>query len=589
MKKLLKFLREKPLFYLLPLLIVAYFMVIPARMEILDMKITRNGKTENVKLPYSVAMEEDEVFLFSFNFSTKNKKTAKFRVTPDDCIQEVLINGKQFPLEGVKGLCDYINGAFFDFSEYGSEGLNNVELKIMNMGGIGGLQVETLFNDLGSWSFMQYVFALFFLLYVALILRKFKFKSVAISIILLGIIARLIVYAYTGPLQNPHDIDAHLEYIQIVAEEKRIPEIREGWVTYQPPLYYVVSAMVKNIADNYDPSLTNRFQQQFNMLLSFGCVIFGVALIMNLFGNRAIAYLTALVSVLWPLSVIAAPRINNDSLFSFGALFCMLFAQRFWHFHKNSDILLATVGASIAVAAKSNGFVILGVWIIIYVLNVIFTLKIGSLRILFVSIFIIALSIFLSNYRTIADIFEGKQAELVANVDGLNSGLRVQNAAGNYLYFDLKDYLLSPYTSAWQDDGGRQYFWNYLLKSSLYLYKEHKVWKHPVASFSRIMLCIFALLIFVLALWGIINVKYKEIPQMLFTVFLFASLICFRANYPYSCSNDFRYILPVLFPLVYFSVRGVQILEDSRLRKLSYISMLAFAVLSFTVIVVRAI
>ncbi|MCL1956811.1 MAG: hypothetical protein FWF63_05770 [Fibromonadales bacterium] len=589
MKKLLKFLREKPLFYLLPLLIVAYFMVIPAKMEILDMKITRNGKTENIKLPYSVAMEEDEVFLVSFNFSTKNKKAAKFKVTPDDCIQEVLINGKQFPLEGVKGLCDYINGASFDFSEYVQEGLNNVEFKIMNMGGQGGLQVETLFNALGSWSFMQYVFALLFLIFVALILRKFKFKAVAISIILLGIIARLIVYSYTGPLQNPHDIDAHLEYIQIVAEEKRIPEIKEGWMTYQPPLYYIVSAVVKNIADNYDPSLTNRFQQQFNMLLSFGSVIFGVALIMNLFGNRAIAYLTALVSVLWPLSVIAAPRINNDSLFSFGALLCMLFAQRFWHFHKKSDMLLATIGASIAVAAKSNGFVILGVWIIIYVLNVIFTLKIGSLRILFVSIFLIALSACLSNYRTIVGVFEGKKLELVANTDGLNSGLKVQNTAGNYLYFDLKDYLLFPYTSAWQNEGGRQYFWNYILKSSLYLYKEHKIWKHPVAIFMRTMLCIFALLIFVLALWGIIHVKFKEIPQMLFTVFLFASLMYIRISYPYASSYEFRFILPVLFPLVYFAARGVQILEDSRLRKLSYISMLAFAALSFTVIVVRAI
>ncbi|MDR2583636.1 MAG: hypothetical protein LBC75_09170 [Fibromonadaceae bacterium] len=584
MRIIKKILRE-PLFYLLILLAALYVVIIPTKMEISDIKVTRDNKTEVIQLPYSVEMGKDEVFLVSLNLSVKNKKNAKFKIVPDDCIQEILINEKQFPLDGINGLCDYSNGRFFDFSKYVQEGLNSFEFKIINSGGPGGLRMETLFNGFYSLNFIQYVFALFLLFSVALILRKFKFKLIAISIILLGIIARLVVYSYTGPMQNPYDIDAHLEYIKIVAEEKRIPKINEGWATYQPPLYYIVSAMVKKIADNYDPSLTNRVQQQFSMLLSFACVIFGVALIINLFGNRAIAYLTALVSVLWPISVMAAPRIGNDSLFYFGALFCMLFAQRYWHFHKNSDMLLATIGASIAVAAKSNGFVILGVWIIVYVLKVLFSLKIGSLRVLLISISIMALSVCLSNYRTIVDIFEKNRVEFIPNAVSLHGGLRVQSTVGNYLYLDLKDYLLFPYTSAWQDEGGRQYFWNYTIKSSLSLYKENGIWKHPVGNFLCSMLCILALLIFILALWGLIHVKYREIPQMLFTVFLFVALIYLRANVPYSCSNEFRYILPVLFPLVYFSTRGVQILANSRLRKLSYISMLVFATLSFVFIV----
>ncbi|MCL1955697.1 MAG: hypothetical protein FWF63_00110 [Fibromonadales bacterium] len=578
-----KVLRE-PLFYSLILLSVLYIVIIPAKMEISDVKITRDNKTEVIQLPYLAEMGEGEVFLVSLNLAVKNKKNAKFKIIPDDCIQEILINEKQFPLDGINGLCDYSNGIFFDFSKYVQEGLNSFEFKIINSGGPGGLRMETLFNGFYSLNFIQYVFVLFLLCSIALILRKFKFKLIAISIILLGIVARLVVYSYTGPLQNPYDVDAHLEYIKIVAEEKRIPKINEGWATYQPPLYYIVSAMVKKIADSYEPSLTNRVQQQFSMLLSFACVIFGVALIINLFGNRAIAYLTALVSVLWPISVMAAPRIGNDSLFYFGALFCMLFAQRYWHFHKNSDMLLATIGASIAVAAKSNGLVILGVWVIVYALKVLFSLKIGSLRVLLVSISIMALSVCLSNYRTIVNIFEKNRVELIPNAVSLHGGLKVQNTVGNYLYFDLKDYLLFPYTSAWQDEGGRQYFWNYLIKSSLSLYRENGIWKYPIGNVLCSMLCILALLIFVLALWGLIHIKYREIPQMLFAVFLFVALIYFRVNYPYSCSNEFRYILPVLFPLVYFSTRGVQILANSRLRKLSYISMLVFAALSFVFI-----
>jgi hypothetical protein len=41
--------------------------------------------------------------------------------------------------------------------------------------------------------------------------------------------------------------------------------------------------------------------------------------------------------------------------------------------------------------------------------------------------------------------------------------------AENYLWFDLRTFVTAAFTSAWDDDKGRQYFWNYLLKTSLSL------------------------------------------------------------------------------------------------------------------------
>jgi len=578
---------SEPLFYLLPLLVAGYFIIIPAKMEISDIIITRNGKTENIKLPYSIDMERGETFFISYNLLIKDKKTAKFNIIPDDCIQEILINGEKFPLDSIGGLCDYLKGVYFDFSKYVQEGLNHFEFRVTNSGGPGGLQIETPYNGFKGTSLIHFIFVLLFLFYIGLILRKFKFKFRVISIILLGIIVRLIVYTYTGPMQNPYDVGAHLHYIQIIAEEKRIPKINEGWSTFHPPLYYIASAAIKNIADSYDPSLTNRILQQESLLISFVSVVLGVALIINLFGNCWVAYLASLVSVLWPGFVLAAPRIGNEGLFYFGALLCMLFAQRYWRLHKNSDIFLASLGAAIALAAKSTGFVILGVWIIVYVLSVVRLLKFGSLRTLLASALIVVLFAGFSNYRTIVDVFAGEKFELVGNASGLNGNLRVNNLAGNYLYFDLEDYLLSPYTSPWTDKGGRQYYWNYALKTSLF--GEFRSLNSSIGYTTATILSIFALFIFILALWGIIHVKSKDLPPLFFMVFLFAAHIYLRIISPYSCSNDFRYIFPVLFPLVYFATRGVQTLENSRLRKLSYISMLSFAALSFAFIVGQAI
>jgi len=167
---------REPLFYLLPLLALAYIIVTPARMEFSNVKSTRNENTEDIKLPYSFNGEKSEEFTVSFNLLTKNKSFVKFNIIPDDCIQEILINGGKFPLGGINGLCDYSKGAYFDFSKYVQEGLNFFEIRVLNHGGPGGLQFQATYNGFKSFSLMHYVLFCFFLLSIALILRKFKFE-----------------------------------------------------------------------------------------------------------------------------------------------------------------------------------------------------------------------------------------------------------------------------------------------------------------------------------------------------------------------------------------------------------------------------
>jgi hypothetical protein len=585
--KIVKRLLREPLFYLLPLLAALYAIIfISTKSEISDIKITRNNKTENIKLPYSIDMAKDESFLVSFNLFIKDSKVTKLNIIPDDCIREILVNDEIFPIDDIKELCNYSNGAHFDFSKQVQKGLNNFKLRIDNSGGgRAGLQINQSYNGFKDLYFKHYIFALFLLLSIFLILRKLKFQFTAISIILLGIAVRLILYTYTGPTQNAYDIWGHFEYMQIVAEEKRLPPTNECWSCNHPPLYYIVSGNIKSAIDKYDPTITNRILQQGQMLFSFACVILGMALLINLFGNKPIAYLSGLVLALWPHFVLAAPRIGNDVPFYFGALLCMLFAQRYSRFHKKSDMFWATIGAAIALAAKSTGFVILGAWTIIYIYNAIRSLEIGSLRILIASIFIVALTIGLSYHRPIVDFFTKEDVRL-ANTTTVNTGLKIKNTIGSYFYFDIKDYLHEPYASTWVDKGGRQYFWNFALKTSLF--GEFNVWNTPTGRMLATALNVLMLLIFALALWGIIHIQIKDFPPLIFFLSLLASLIFIRAWYSLSCMSDVRYILPVVYPLVYFSVRGAQILQNLRLKILSYAALVLFAGLSFAFTVGQA-
>ena len=174
--KILGKIPREPLLYLLPLLAIVFLIIIFDKPEISDIKITRNGKTENIQFPYSVDMADNEVFFISFNLPVKNKSMAKFNVIPDNCIQEIFINGKNFPLDGIKGLCDWSKGAYIDFSKYVQKGLNNFGFRIMNTGGPGGLHIEIPNRNLKSLSLIHCIFALLFLISGIFVLKKFKFN-----------------------------------------------------------------------------------------------------------------------------------------------------------------------------------------------------------------------------------------------------------------------------------------------------------------------------------------------------------------------------------------------------------------------------
>jgi len=178
MKTIKKILRE-PLFYLVPLLAVVFLMLvnINTNTEISDVKLKRNNSMQNITFPYLTNMEYNEVFFASFNLSVNNK-SAKLNIIPDDCIQEILVNGELFPLDGVKGLCNDKNGVNLDFSKYIQDGLNSFEIRIINSGGgPAGINVEIL-SDFGKLSLMHYIFVLLVFVLLFFGLRKLHLNFV---------------------------------------------------------------------------------------------------------------------------------------------------------------------------------------------------------------------------------------------------------------------------------------------------------------------------------------------------------------------------------------------------------------------------
>jgi Gpi18-like mannosyltransferase len=185
----------EPLFYLVPLLIAAFLMLISTdtTTEISEVKLTRNDKTQNITLPYSANMEYNEVFFVFFNLTLKNK-SVKLNIIPDDCIQEILVNGEQFSLEGVKGLCNDKKGVSLDFSKYIQDGLNRFEIRIINSGGgPAGINVVP-YDEYGNFSLMHYIFVLLVLISFVIALKKLNSE---IHIFLQSLLKLFLLFAAT--------------------------------------------------------------------------------------------------------------------------------------------------------------------------------------------------------------------------------------------------------------------------------------------------------------------------------------------------------------------------------------------------------
>ena len=138
-----------------------------------------------------------------------------------------------------------------------------------------------------------------------------------------------------------------------------------------------------------------------------------------------------------------------------------------------------------------------------------------------------------------------------------------------------------PFTNAWDDELGRQYFLSYLMKTSLF--GEFVLFKQGAGvTFAQATNVSF----FVLLAYAIRGFWVKKVSRtsLLFTAQIVAFVLAvafLRFKYPYSCSNDFRFIEPVLLSVIPFMTMGISAPGSStKSRVLGITAAVVFAVSS---------
>ncbi|MDR2554511.1 MAG: hypothetical protein LBC64_03690 [Fibromonadaceae bacterium] len=334
---------HEPLFYLLPLLVIVGFWIIPTKLDISDVVLITGGKSYPESFPISThKVIEHSDFSILFNINVKNNKHSVYKFYPDDCIFGIKINGKTFPQEMIKEPCSYNNGTIIDLSEYTQKGLNRIEFQISNDGGPGGLRVEIP----SSVGLRHFLFIVLLLITSALIFRKLKLSRESFFACVLSF--PFVIYAFVElcvrikyELSEVWNADTTIYYavgrgiVNGIAPWSGLFEIK-------PPGIFLVSAISFKF---FDSSVFVNYFQAFVLILTAAIPIVAYFLLSAYRSTSKLAFSLLAGLLLALYSAECAGEVQTES---FGAAFACIavLAMAVLNFEKRKKlwISLATVG-----------------------------------------------------------------------------------------------------------------------------------------------------------------------------------------------------------------------------------------------------
>lgn len=555
------------------------------QVRIEEVALFRSDSKEMTQLPILQKMNDGERFRVSFAIANPLNVPYDLNIIPDDCAESIVINGNEISLSDYSEKCNFQKGFWLTDSilspnRVGDRTVYSVDLK--NKGGNAGINV---FSKVHSCllSLMKIMIAVFSGLITVSLARRFKWNAFLLLFVFLGVLLRFAMFYALPYTRFTQDVDGHLAYIQYITDNHTIPETDKCWTCYHPPVYYTSAVPSLLISTALGFNSTSGIQA-FSLLLSIVLLLGGIALLKEVVAGKPLMLATALWTV-WPTLLLVAPRIGNDQMFYALHVLSLLAGFKYIKNGTGSNLIFAVVCTALAIWTKSTGLVSLTLAVIIAIAGYFNNRSQDPLKRFEVHV---PSKTEIISWALLLLVFVGLliekivgEGDLISNATSLHSRLIVGNEAKNFLYFDLKTFLTEPYTSAWTDGLGREYFFNYALKSSLF--GEFKLVETAVGKTLATLLSITLLGMIAFAIRGWWKTRYNVYHSILFVqgILFVIALGYLRYKYPYACSNDFRYIMPAL--LSFFPYVGLGIYQECyslKWKTLGTITVIVFVVSS---------
>ncbi len=549
-----------------------------------------NHKT-SIPFPFKMGSSDSKSYKINGIISKSLKSGANFKIVPDDELLSIKINEKDVDLSAIpkEKLRDYNNGFEIDLKQYLTANTNSLEIIFFDTGGMMGMGFESL-----SEKNAIHIILISFILLISALIFATNLRVPLKLLLVLGLAIRLFYFDITPSDTRAHDETEHVEFAQYLSKHWLPPPLESatGGAFFHPPFYYYTSAVVMKISDamGLNTLTGSRLQQLLSLFYSMGFLFFGLLILEKLLSldkqkqspfsvknlrkdiekiNPSskpmfnVTAKTADVSFLdlkkpwlyliiaslftfWPSNIIHSVRIGNDPCLYFLLTASMYYIYCWFDSDKFAHLMVGSIFAALAILTKANAEIMIPVIGIVGLYKMIKTKRWAHyFKSAILPVLLITLALAITVGPGLLLKLQGKRDKLfIDNINNVSSALQVGNNAANYLWFDFKTFINEPFTSPWQDEKGRQYFWNYLSKTGLFgeFNYDGKVVRNAGTVSSFLFLCMFAFVIL-----GLYHFKKSDLKRVnviaLSGFFLLAGVTYMRMTFPVNI--DFRYISPI--------------------------------------------
>ena len=383
-------------------------------------------------------------------------------------------------------------------------------------------------------------------------LRRLRFDWVIVALVLLGTVLHVDYLSYTSISERNYDGPSHIEYIQSIAQDHRLPDVFACGACGHPPLYYALAAFWSKVIVTggwipYELGL-----QWLSLLLFFGFVVFALSIFRSCTSRPATLRLATALVVFWPSSIINAVRVHNDALASVLMLAAMYFIAKWDRDGRRRDFHLALLSCALALLTKSSGYALATTLVLFAAVRAIPPeLRRESLKRCAVAIVILgSVAVGAVALRKSQHASTFCQKVLGHACDGRYVPAVVDRPS-RFVRFDLRRFVLRM--DALPDDPGHDYFLNRLAKSSLFgvmpLGDELAGRRHQILAVAMSVLLLAMVASCLIALPFLRGGAWRQYRVYLGgTLIMFAFLVAFRVRAPNEFHEDFRHIFPALVP-----------------------------------------
>jgi hypothetical protein len=358
---------------------------------------------------------------------------------------------------------------------------------------------------------------------------------------------------YTSVDERNYDGEGQVRYVQVIAQQARLPDLDECGPCGHPPLYYALGALWSKtvLAGGWLP--LEKGLQWLSLLLFFGFAVVALVILRNAGVGRWTLRLAAALVLFWPSSIINSVRVHNDALASVLMLGAMYFIGRWDAGERPVHFYGALAAAALALLTKATGYTVAASLLFFVSLRLRpRASRPQRLRQLAIAVIVLAgAALLATSFRHSRSPKTVCQQVLGHACDGRYVPAVVERPS-RYLYFDVPDFVGRLDVSLRAP--GHDYFLNRLAKSSLFgvmslgdeLGSERHQWLGAAMSVLLLLMVGCSALALPPLVRGARLRKYRA--YVVGAAFMFAFLLAFRLRAPNEYHEDFRHIFPTLVP-----------------------------------------